>query len=603
VLPSDFWPSGGAELAQLLADFRPGVGDRRQEIAFLGAGIDAAALAAALDACLCTADEVAAGAGALARADAFAPWPPVRDMIDDGAEGEEGDEDEEASDAASEGPSEEGLSGIQEEDKEAEAEEEEGAAAAPCWVPGRVYELTGGAPELEALVAAVGDMWQQDVAAGGGGGGGGRGLVVLSWHAPWADSSCAAAGELRTLAARFPSVACVEADVSASDANRALALSKVMAKPVSMRKAGQYVLKSGEKWPAATLLAAPDAHAPLRQFEGAAAAGELLAALRQQGAEPGGAPPAAAVMAAQKKAAGKAAGKAGSTAAAAAAAAPAAAAAAAAAPAPQRARPGGVGLLKRGAADLKAHLAAAAGAPVALLWIDSEAAEAAAAAAEGEAAGYEGGSGSGDDDAAGAREAAWVDAFRAAAAAGAGGGGSAAFVLADASASAPNRALARALLRGGAVPALQLYHGNRVVWSLGVDGGAGGAAVGGPAAAAKLTKQLQRLAAAGAVASGAAAEAAPSASGASAQTAAGSGRGGGASASSGAAAVVKPAAKAAAAGKAEAPGTWDPPTGKAAKAGTKKRLGPGKGTAVYVSGAGAGLGGACFTDTACRAAH
>ena len=47
----------GLQEAEVLKDFHGEVGDRRQELVFIGQGIKEASLSATLDACLCERDE------------------------------------------------------------------------------------------------------------------------------------------------------------------------------------------------------------------------------------------------------------------------------------------------------------------------------------------------------------------------------------------------------------------------------------------------------------------------------------------------------------------------------------------------------------------
>jgi hypothetical protein len=74
-------------------------------------------------------------------------------------------------------------------------------------------------------------------------------------------------------------------DVTVSDANRQLALEKVMEEAQAYRKGGrkfQPVPKSGEKWPCVTLHAVPLLQ-PMQMFSGPAAGQQLIQALQQLG--------------------------------------------------------------------------------------------------------------------------------------------------------------------------------------------------------------------------------------------------------------------------------------------------------------------------------
>jgi len=71
----DHWPEDEELHATILADFEEPYGDRRQELVFIGKGLDQAALTARLDACLLDSSELAMGPlGWSQLRDPFAPW-------------------------------------------------------------------------------------------------------------------------------------------------------------------------------------------------------------------------------------------------------------------------------------------------------------------------------------------------------------------------------------------------------------------------------------------------------------------------------------------------------------------------------------------------
>ncbi|AWM36613.1 Putative metal chaperone YciC [Gemmata obscuriglobus] len=75
-VPRDQWPTDPAERAEVLADFEGEFGDRRQELVFIGARLNEAAIRAALDAALMTDAEMQGGPAAWERiTDPLPPWP------------------------------------------------------------------------------------------------------------------------------------------------------------------------------------------------------------------------------------------------------------------------------------------------------------------------------------------------------------------------------------------------------------------------------------------------------------------------------------------------------------------------------------------------
>lgn len=58
-VPEDEWPTQPEKRAIVFSDFGSEFGDRRQEIVFIGAGMDQPAIEAALDQCLLNEEEMA----------------------------------------------------------------------------------------------------------------------------------------------------------------------------------------------------------------------------------------------------------------------------------------------------------------------------------------------------------------------------------------------------------------------------------------------------------------------------------------------------------------------------------------------------------------
>ncbi|KAG2495666.1 hypothetical protein HYH03_006266 [Edaphochlamys debaryana] len=523
VLPREAWPTDPAQVADIEKDFLPGIGDRRQELVFIGIDVGREALAAALDACLATPAEeealkeeakAAAAAGVAARrrpSDPFLPWPDIQDILDADGE-EEGDgEEEEALE----------MEGIEEGNEEEEGEEEEGeeeeVGPAERWEEGQVLELSEGAPELRRLLEETRQP-----------------AVVVLWHAPWAVASREAEAALASLAARQRQIVFAVVDVTGvagGGANEALAVggARVVAAPASRKADARHTLRDGSKWPALSLHLPPGARGvqPDALFAGPTAVAELRAELTRRQPEFQAALAAAAAEAAAAEAA-----EAEAAAARRAAEPRAKPRASASASASATAAPSGGASqaqeLRRGGTELRTHLQAArdSGSLLVLAWTAAPAAADSSAAA--------------DVDAKAAAAAA--DRLRrdlAAAVAAAAVARPVVVLVADPATSLANRALAEAL-KVTTAPTVQLYDDMKMTKM-----------TKGPGAIEKLTAALAAAGPAAATASAAA-----SASGASTSAA---------------------AAPAAADG---APGIYDPPTGKYAKPGTTKQFGP-RGRGVF----------------------
>jgi len=127
------------------------------------------------------------------------------------------------------------------------------AAAGVSWVPGCVSAVSGGAAELQQLLENIEEQLDSLAATGGGVGGSHSSHsshpVVIDWVAPWAAASLAASQQLQALAATCRHLPVITVDVTASAANNAVALQKVMVVPQVYRKGGRQfhaVPKSGK---------------------------------------------------------------------------------------------------------------------------------------------------------------------------------------------------------------------------------------------------------------------------------------------------------------------------------------------------------------------
>ncbi|GLI65239.1 hypothetical protein VaNZ11_008724, partial [Volvox africanus] len=315
VLPREAWPSEPDKVAAIEKDFLPGIGDRRQELVFIGIDMLRDQLVEQLEKCLATpAEEVelkklaAAAAAAAAAADAeaeatdsapgkkalrapcvldpFLSWPDIRDIMDagDDDDNDDGEEVEEEEDVVEEQDEEEEE--VAEDEVEEDADEESegksddehpstGHGPVGRWEPGVVLEdISDGAAELQALL----DGTEQPA-------------VLVLWHAPWAAASREAEAWFAALAARHPQLVFVRLDVTASQANEVLAISgcRLMALPASRRRDARPTLRCGAKWPAVTLHRPPGLQHEA-YFTGATALAELRSELLRRQPEWEGAP-------------------------------------------------------------------------------------------------------------------------------------------------------------------------------------------------------------------------------------------------------------------------------------------------------------------------
>lgn len=127
-------------------------------------------------------------------------------------------------------------------------------------MPGCVSAVSGGAAELQQLLDNIEEQSDSLAAATAAGGAGvshtshsshSSHPVVIDWVAPWAAASLAASQQLQALAATCRHLPVITVDVTASAANNAVALEKVMEVPQVYRKGGRQfhaVPKSGEGW-------------------------------------------------------------------------------------------------------------------------------------------------------------------------------------------------------------------------------------------------------------------------------------------------------------------------------------------------------------------
>lgn len=80
-VPDEYWPTEKDEREQILQSFHDDFGDRRQELVFIGTGMNQEAMEAALEACLLTEEELAQGPELWAKlADPFPEWVSAEEM-------------------------------------------------------------------------------------------------------------------------------------------------------------------------------------------------------------------------------------------------------------------------------------------------------------------------------------------------------------------------------------------------------------------------------------------------------------------------------------------------------------------------------------------
>ncbi|BDA42376.1 probable metal chaperone YciC at N-terminal half [Coccomyxa sp. Obi] len=362
-LPDEAWPQEEQARADIMKDFEEGVGDRRQELVFIGIDMHRETLCSALDACLLTDTEMPQQAqGQLPCTDPFAEWPSLEQILDAGdEEADDVSTDESASSASGdeEEPAQPSTSAAQgsapPEEHPAQNGHHNAAAAGAAgssgarsdlgWQPGSLMMVRRGGAQVQPVLDALQA---------------GAGIAVIAWHADWCETCRTSVPALERMAAERPDVPFMLVDVELSGANRALAMEKTMTKPTSQRRGAKPILRNEAKFPAFSLHLAPSMQ-PLQLFTGPSVALKQLAAAlkdtplnapispqKQQGHVANGAgqgAPAAATNTVPKAAGGK-----------------------------QSSATGQLGLIKRGAADLKQRLQEASGAeqPMVLLWASAD---------------------------------------------------------------------------------------------------------------------------------------------------------------------------------------------------------------------------------------
>lgn len=175
-----------------MQDFEEGVGDRRQELVFIGIDMHREVLCSALDACLLKDAETQQQAqGQLPCTDPFAEWPSLEQILDAGDEEADdvssdesarsvsGDEEEPAapSTSAMQGsPPPEGHRAQNGYDSAAAAAAAGSSGAARSdlgWRPGSLMMIQRGGAQVQAVLDALQA---------------GAGVAVVAWHADWCDT-------------------------------------------------------------------------------------------------------------------------------------------------------------------------------------------------------------------------------------------------------------------------------------------------------------------------------------------------------------------------------------------------------------------------------
>ncbi|CAD7698707.1 unnamed protein product [Ostreobium quekettii] len=272
-LPDDAWPSEPEEIAAIKEDFVDGIGDRRQELVFIGIDMNKAVLNKMLDACLCTDEEMKA---VKTLDDPFNVWPSIEELLDydeeedeesesDDGEGEDDDDSEEQSHEDEEPQV--GNDGALDElaqSREASSTVEREVATPERWRPGSVMDVEGGGRDAQRLL----DEATTD-------------LAIIQWHADWYQDSAAASKRLDCFATENSDVLFMRIDVTSNEDNRALAMEKVTRRSDSRRRGAHPVLKSGERFPCVTIHQPPSLQ-PVRAISGEGCTRDLEQLLHQR---------------------------------------------------------------------------------------------------------------------------------------------------------------------------------------------------------------------------------------------------------------------------------------------------------------------------------
>lgn len=245
-LPMEEWPSNQAEIEDIKGDFVEPFGDRRQELVFIGVGMDKEKILKDLESCLLTEKELSKKDFAKSLQDPFAAWPSLEKIL--------GSEDENYGD------------NVDYDDANTGIEKYSAVNTATLLHPGVLVAVTDGAAQAQMFLDRMVP----------------HATVIFHWYADWHAESTGIIENIED-SLKGKNAYLVHIDIAKYYPNWSFAMEKVMRPPEASRPGAKPILKNGAKWPCFSTHSVPQLH-PLEIIAGKDAVKKVIARIKEASA-------------------------------------------------------------------------------------------------------------------------------------------------------------------------------------------------------------------------------------------------------------------------------------------------------------------------------